>query len=332
MPKGIYIRTEKHKKGLSAARRKTWADPNSAYHTEEFLKSRINSGSKNGRYGKKFTDEEKLAHGKKIKKLRDDPNSIYNSKEWREKMSLMHSDPNSVYQSQEYRDKISKANTGKKHSPEACKRHSRAVSGKKHPMWGKHHTEESKKKLSIASKNMWKDTTSKVNTDKYRKKLSESLTGEKNPNYGIPCSKSKKLKQSIAMKKIMLDLNSVFNTTEYKEKRNNHLASLHKHPKKGPSKIEIIVKKLLDDLKIEYKFQEHISPYTVDFLIPKNKLIIEVDGKYDHGDPRIYNATDKIRGNKTAKEKWDYDLKRDNILRKKDLQLYVFGKKKLKLK
>ena len=165
MPKGVYIRTEEHKKGMSAARRKTWADPNSKYYTEEFLKSRINAGDKNGNYGKPVTKKRKLKQSITMKKKRANPNSIYNSTKWRQKMSILHSDPKSIYQSQEYRNKISKANIGKKHSPKACERHRQAVLGEKHPMWGKHHSEKTKeklRKLSIHRRIPNKDTSIEI--------------------------------------------------------------------------------------------------------------------------------------------------------------------------
>jgi DNA mismatch endonuclease, patch repair protein len=146
MPKGKFIRTEEHKKSLSLARKKNWADPNCKYHTEEFKESRKNFGPKNGNFGKPVSEERKLKQSITMKKLTNDPNSIYQSIEHLEKMKQIRNDPNSVYATQEYKDKISKANTGKIHSAEARERHSQAFRGEKHPMWGKHQSKESNEK------------------------------------------------------------------------------------------------------------------------------------------------------------------------------------------
>lgn len=64
---------------------------------------------------------------------------------------------------------ISKANKGKKLSEEAKKKMSEAKKGEKHPMYGKHHSDESKNKMSEAHKNMSEET---------RRKLSESHKGQ----------------------------------------------------------------------------------------------------------------------------------------------------------
>jgi len=123
MPIGKYIRTEKIKQALSTARKKNWEDPNCKYHTEKFKKSRINIGEKNGNYNKPVSEERRKKQSISMKKKRADPNSIYNSIEWRKKISDMHTDPNSIYQSKEYREKISKANKGKIRSLEAKERY-----------------------------------------------------------------------------------------------------------------------------------------------------------------------------------------------------------------
>lgn len=143
MPSGVYVRTNKIKLGLSAARKKNWADPNCKYNSEEFRGSRQNYGEKNGNYGKPVSEERKLKQSNTMKKICNQRNSWYKSKKRSNDMKVLRNDPNSVYATIEYKNKISRANTGKIHSLEGRKNHSLAVSGEKHPMWGKHHTEES---------------------------------------------------------------------------------------------------------------------------------------------------------------------------------------------
>jgi very-short-patch-repair endonuclease len=274
MPKGIYIRTDKIKASLSAARKKNWQDPNCKYNSEEFREKQyiLHLGEKNHNYNKPVSEKRKEKQRITMKKIRADPNSIYNSIEWKNKISQQHSDPNSVYQSKEYRNKISKANTGKIHSEQGRLNHRNAVIGDKHPMWGKHHTKESKLKIGISSKNMWK-----------------------NP--------SPQLK--------------------------NTLKIMHDSQKTRRTKPELKISNILNNMGIYYETQKWIYPYVVDFFIPSHNLILEADGKYAHGDKRIYTPTDIIQGNITAKEKWDYDLKRDNFLREKGYIVLRFWEKEI---
>ena len=64
--------------------------------------------------------------------------------------------------------------------------------GEKNPYFGKHHSEETKKKMSEA----------KIGThhsEEHKKKISQALSGEKNPNFGKHFSEETKKKLSFAM-------------------------------------------------------------------------------------------------------------------------------------
>ena len=65
---------------------------------------------------------------------------------------------------------------GKHHTEEARRKISQAMTGEKHPLYGKHHTEE------------------------VRKKIAQAMTGENNPNYGKNFSEEQKQKMSQAHK------------------------------------------------------------------------------------------------------------------------------------
>ena len=68
------------------------------------------------------------------------------------------------------------------------KAHKGLCAGEKHPMFGKHHSEESKKKMSNAKKGKPSHNKGKPMSEETKKKLSESkkglLSGEKNPMFG----------------------------------------------------------------------------------------------------------------------------------------------------
>lgn len=90
------------------------------------------------------------------------------------------------------------------------KMQSETISGENHPMYGKHHSEETRKKLSESHKGLFSGNknpmfgirrTGKDNpmygkclSEETKKKLSNALSGENNPNYGKEFSNDTKLK------------------------------------------------------------------------------------------------------------------------------------------
>lgn len=81
---------------------------------------------------------------------------------------------------------------------------SESLSGSKHPMYGKHHSEETKEKLRKSSLAYW--------TEEKRKERSIQYTGEKNPMYGK--TKSKESEQ----KRIQNTDFSAYRTSDYRKK------------------------------------------------------------------------------------------------------------------
>lgn len=65
------------------------------------------------------------------------------------------------------------------------------------------------------------------------------------------------------------------------------------HRFKGESSIETIVRKYLESSNVEYNSQVQFGRFTVDFLIPSKKLIIEADGKYWHSKSDIVKERDE---------------------------------------
>mgnify|MGYP002768567359 CR=1 FL=1 len=179
----------------------------------------------------------------------------------------------------------------------------------------RHHTEESKKKMSLAHKG-------KCLSEEHKRKISESLKGRKghpideetrmkisNTLKGRSLSKQNKENISKALKgrkfseEHKKNLRKVMATEEYK--RNHHLgcvraqnnpsvknkvdmARANRMLSKNPSDIELKIMKQLDDNDVEYIFQhfifsrKYIRGFTFDFYLPYLNIMIEADGDYWH--------------------------------------------------
>ena len=111
----------------------------------------------------------------------------HSSAETREKMSNVHK---GHIVSAETRKKISAANKGKPHP-----------TGDNHPFYGKHHSNETKLKISESKKGMTAWNKGKRMSDESRRKLSVALSGENHPNYGKHLSEETRRKISEARKR-----------------------------------------------------------------------------------------------------------------------------------
>jgi hypothetical protein len=109
-------------------------------------------------------------------------------KEVREKISKSHM---GIGHTEESKKKIGMAQIGRKASEKTKKKMSLAHSGEKHPMWGKHHTEESKRQISASKKGSipWNKGKAGCFSEETIKKMSEGrkgkLLGKDNHMYGV---------------------------------------------------------------------------------------------------------------------------------------------------
>ena len=104
--------------------------------------------------------------------------------------------------------------TGKHHSDETRQKLSEAKRGKNHPFFGKHRSEETRQKMSVNNGRFWKgkhlseyhrQKLSEAHKGKHRsaetrQKLSEAFSGENNPLFGKHHSAETRLKMSEAHK------------------------------------------------------------------------------------------------------------------------------------
>lgn len=91
------------------------------------------------------------------------------------------------------------------------------------------------------------------------------------------------------------------------------------------SKNEILLKEKRSSLEeqvlpylTEYSNNIRIGKYTVDFINPNTKHIIEINGNYWHCNPKMYSPDFiHLHLNMTASQKWDYDKNRKEELERK---------------
>ena len=88
----------------------------------------------------------------------------------------------------------SEAKKGRTLSEEHRRKISEALKGENHPMYGKHHTEETRQKMSEAKKG-------KKHTEEWRIKISEALKGKPSPRKGVTLSEETRQKMREAAKR-----------------------------------------------------------------------------------------------------------------------------------
>lgn len=96
-------------------------------------------------------------------------------------------------------------------------------------------------------------------------------------------------------------------------KRIGFLGLRKKFSKTNSSNLEMKIKKLLNELNVEY-VEQYLIPntlYKADFLIINSNLIIEVLGDYWHCNPRIYTTGPK---DKIQQRKIEDDNKKDKVI------------------
>lgn len=134
-------------------------------------------------------------------------NGIHHTEETKTKISESHK---KIWTDPEYRAKhsgVNNPNYGKHLSEEHKRKISKANQGQNNAFYGKHHTEESKQKQSEAKKGVKNPMYGKHFTEESKKKLSKSLkgkfVGEKSPWYGKKHTEEskKKMRDNNAMKR-----------------------------------------------------------------------------------------------------------------------------------
>lgn len=236
--------------------------------------------------------------------------------------------------------------------------HTCKASGSKNGFFGKKHNNKTKKKISNKNKNRltgsknpmygislmehWTNKYGKIIADKKRQehleKLSIALSGKKNPFYG-----KKHNKKTL---KIIQEKNEIYRnnlSAEEKEKISKKLSDsqkklyqqnpkdyISKRRKAGKisstksynykiNKIELIVSDKLKELELLFEYSVILDYYQFDFGSREHRLLLEVQGDYWHGNPKIYKKTQL---NDTQKRNMKRDKEKIKFAKKHNIKLY----------
>jgi len=204
-----------------------------------------------------------------------------------------------------------------KHSKEQISEiKSRLNSGENNAMYGK---KGPNKGLNKDNSERIKNAGKKISETRkmmYENGKLEKPKGSKNPMYGkAPWNKGEtKYTNKIVMrssKTMSVSRKEYWNNLSYDEQSKiiGNL-SLYANMARKDTKIEMIIKEVLDELKIEYIKNYKVSRYIFDFYLPNYNCVIECQGDYWHANPEIYNKenyTDVQKNNiKRDKRKLKY--------------------------
>jgi G:T-mismatch repair DNA endonuclease (very short patch repair protein) len=154
---------------------------------------------------------------------------------------------------------------------------------------------------------------SKIDYDKTSKKMKESLMAKYGKDITNPAQiewVKKKLSKTQKERLSKLSTEQLRELTEKARSKINYV-----------SKQELRIQSILNDLNITYTANGFLYSYNWD-LIFKNKTIIEVQGDFWHGNPKLYKETDILLNGLTVKDVWEKDQKKLKLVESKGYKVY----------
>jgi very-short-patch-repair endonuclease len=190
------------------------------------------------------------------------------------------------------------------------------VSGERNPMFGK---------IGINKNKKFSEETKKLISKSLKGR--KGLSGNKNPMFGkTPYNKGIQVTDEMRLylstkakerwKSLTKDEKEIF-LNKLKNTRKNFLKT------KKETKPERIIREMLENNKIKHEPQKEIGLYFCDFVINDN-IVIEVNGDYWHGNPKIYKKEDL---NLTQKNNIKRDKKKKIFLEKLGYSVFYFWEK-----
>lgn len=201
-----------------------------------------------------------------------------------------------------------------------------------HPMYGKHHSIETIKKMSNSQKGKGlgktlstetKEKISKSNKKYYSNHRHPNLdrVGEKNPMFGKPGTMlGKKLSEETKIK-ISKKSKKLWENKEYREYILKNTLFSYKNKN---TKIELKIEEILKEYLIDYEKQKYIDKFIYDFYLKKLNTLIEVNGDYWHANPNKYKKDDVLiypNGNFKASDIWSRDENKINFAIKNNYKI-----------
>lgn len=219
-----YHLTEEMKRQIGERSRRLWTDEIYRKRIIESMTGRPVSEDTKAKLSKRMADFYSSEKGDVLRKEQSDrQRQVWENENYRIRQSTLASEAMSrVWNNPEYRARQSASHIGR-------------YAGEKHPMYGKKHTEDAKRKIGEKSKEMWDDPEfrethrmimsalftgegnpffGKTHTENTKKRISESrkgkCVGEANPQYGKPISEEAKAKMRKKKNKpvAQIDLNT----------------------------------------------------------------------------------------------------------------------------
>jgi G:T-mismatch repair DNA endonuclease (very short patch repair protein) len=202
--------------------------------------------------------------------------------------------------------------------------------GIKNPFYGKKHTNETKNTIASHNKGnqYW---VGKKHRDDSKSKMSKywkgRQVGDKNPFYGkkhnaktmkIIVEKTKKWRENLSSDEKQ-SLSKIFSESQkklqqadpakYREnKQKAGIASNKNHKKYKMNNLEKDVQKILKELRIEMKYSVIFCHKQFDFGIRDKKILLEVQGDYWHGNPKIYTELNHIQKTNIENDKYKIEI------------------------
>lgn len=202
--------------------------------------------------------------------------------------------------------------------------------GIKNPFYGKKHTNETKDTIASHNKGnqYW---VGKKHRDDSKLKMSKfqkgRYVGNKNPFYGKKhdaktiktiVEKTKKWRENLSSDEKQ-NLFKIFSESQkklqqadpakYREnKKKAGIAAAKNHKKYKMNNLEKDVQNKLQELGVEMKYSVIFCQKQFDFGNKERKILLEVQGDYWHGNPKIYTELNDIQKANIEKDKYKFEL------------------------
>lgn len=205
------------------------------------------------------------------------------------------------------KDKIIACRNHFNSSKRNCKKCSlKLQEGEGNPFYGRKHSKESIEKISKKRKGQAMGENNSMSNPKWRKKVSDNL---------------KKIWSSGKLE----------NTRKLMSEHMKNSIKKGKIKFQNFSKKEIEIVHLIEKLGYEVKHLHRIDTKICDIYIPKLNLIIEYFGDYWHCNPKKYNENYfNQKKNKYAKEIWEYDSNKIDLIKNNGYNFEVIWESELK--